>query len=254
MTDLLRAGDRSPKVSEVQERLRDLGYPIDDNAGHFGPATTRAIRTFQQGRDILVDGIVGPHTWAELAEASFRLGDRVLYLTQPPVRGDDVVALQQRLNGLGFDSGREDGIYGRNTAEAVRLFQKEYAVSEDGIFGPRTHAALIGLRVAVTGASAALREELRRVERSGIHEASIVIDPGHGGGDHGEVGRAGLLESEVCWDLASRLADRLIGRGAKVGLTREAVESPDSTERARRANEFGADLLIAIHLNAHETP
>ncbi len=253
MSDLLRPGDRSPRVSEVQERLRELGYEIDDATAHFGPATVRAVRTFQQGRNILVDGIVGPHTWTELVESSYRLGDRVLYSTQPPIRGDDVVTLQQRLNGLGFDSGREDGIYGKNTAVAVRLFQKEYAVSEDGVFGPRTHAALIGLRVDTSRTAAALREELKRVERSGIHESSIAVDPGHGGEDRGEVGRAGLLESDVCWDLASRLADRLIGRGASVLLTRSADEGPDNTERARRANEFGADLLVSIHLNTHES-
>lgn len=253
MNELLRPGDRSARVSEIQERLRNLGYEIGDEDSLFGPSTTRALRTFQQARNILVDGIVGPHTWTELQEATFRLGDRVLYAKQPPVRGDDVVTLQQRLNGLGFDSGREDGIYGTNTAAAVRLFQKEYGVSEDGIFGPRTHAALLGLRIDVSRTASTLREELRRVERSGIHETSIAIDPGHGGSDHGEVGRAGLSESEVCWDLASRLAERLIRRGAKVFLTRTGSEGPGNTERAQRANEFGADLLLSIHLNAHDS-
>lgn len=253
MKELLRQGDRSPRVLDVQERLRELGYEIDDESSVFGPGTTRAVRTFQQARNILVDGIVGPHTWAELQEAFFVLGDRVLYAKKPPIRGDDVVTLQQRLNGLGFDSGREDGIYGRNTAAAVRLFQKEYGVSEDGIFGPRTHAALLGLRIDVSRTAAILREELRRVERSGIHETSIAIDAGHGGPDPGEIGRAGLSESEVCWDLATRLAERLIGRGAKVLQTRMASEGPDNTERAQRANEFGADLLISIHLNTHES-
>lgn len=253
MSELLRPGDHSPRVSNVQARLREFGYQIDDEDSHYGDSTARAVRTFQQARNILVDGIVGPHTWTELQEALFRLGDRVLYAKQPPIRGDDVVTLQQRLNGLGFDSGREDGIYGKNTAAAVRLFQKEYGVSEDGIFGPRTHAALIGLRVDVSRTASALREELRRVERSGIHEAAIAIDPGHGGADSGEVGRAGLLESEICWDVANRLAERLIGRGAKVLLTRDESEGPDNTERARRANDFGADLLISIHLNAHDS-
>ncbi|MDQ3958258.1 MAG: N-acetylmuramoyl-L-alanine amidase [Actinomycetota bacterium] len=249
---LIRQGDRSPQVEDVQARLRGLKLPVEDDAGYFGDSTRRAVRAFQQRRGILVDGIVGPHTWSELVEASWRLGDRSLYLKHPPFRGDDVSLLQARLNALGFDSGREDGIFGEDTAHAVKAFQKEYGIAEDGIWGPRSHTALAGLRVDRPGTTARLREELKRAAGADLHLALVVLDPGHGGGDPGGRGDRGLVEADVSWDLAVRLADRLAGMGAAVRFTRTEAESPDASERARRANDVEADLFVSLHLNEHE--
>ena len=97
MIDLIRQGDRNQRVADVQSRLRGLGFDISDETGVFSAATTKAVREFQQQRHILIDGIVGPHTWAELVEASWRLGDRTLYLRRPALRGDDVRSLQSLL-------------------------------------------------------------------------------------------------------------------------------------------------------------
>ena len=252
-TALIREGDRSDEVADVQLRLRALKLQVDDETGLFGPSTKRAVREFQQRRGIIVDGIVGPHTWNELVEASWRLGDRVLYLKVPVIRGDDVLTLQSRLNALGFDAGREDGIFGRSTYSGVRAFQREYGVAEDGIFGPASHAALMGLRVDRPGTAARLREELRRNER-GLADALIAIDPGHGGPDPGEVGPDGLAEAGVCWELAMKLADRLTAAGARTRFTRTEIESLDPSERARRANAMQADLFVSLHLNAHGAP
>jgi N-acetylmuramoyl-L-alanine amidase len=251
MKELIRAGQRSEKVSDVQLRLRAQGFRIEDETGFFGSSTTAAVREFQQQRGLLVDGIVGPHTWSELVEASWRLGDRSLYLRVPMLRGDDVRTLQSRLNALGFDAGREDGIFGRSTHSGVQAFQREYGVMEDGIFGPASHAALTGLRVDRPGTAARLREELRR-GHSRLADSLVMIDPGHGGPDTGEVGANGLVEADVCWDLAARVAQQLAQTGATVRFTRTEVESLEPSERARRANQVGADLFIAIHLNAHE--
>jgi len=250
MKELIREGDRSQKVADVQARLRALKLRVDDAGDYFGASTKQAVREFQQQRGILVDGIVGPNTWNELVEASWRLGDRPLYLKVPVLRGDDVLALQSRLNALGFDAGREDGIFGRSTYEGVRAFQREYGVAEDGIFGRASHAALLGLRVDRPDTASRLREELRRLE-TGLAGALVMIDPGHGGSDPGEIGPNGSAEAGICWDLALRLAERLARAGARIRFTRTEVEHPDPSERARRANAAGADLYLAIHLNAH---
>jgi N-acetylmuramoyl-L-alanine amidase len=249
---LIRAGERSERVADVQARLRALGYSIADDLGSFDAETTAAVRAFQQSRGIIVDGIVGPNTWGELVEASWRLGDRTLYLRHPMMRGDDVTALQARLNALGFDAGREDGIFGWETDRAVRAFQKEYGVSEDGIFGPVSNAALGGLRADRAGTSAVLREELRISELTGVSSSLIVIDPGHGGDDSGDRGPSGTAEGNLCWDIAVRLKKRLTELGAQVRFTRTQWESPDISERSRRANAWGAELFISIHLNSHE--
>lgn len=254
MHPLIKQGDRSEQVADVQVRLRALGLKVEDDAGIYGPSTTSAVRAFQQQRGLIADGIVGHHTWRELVESGWRLGDRVLYLRNPLLRGDDVLALQARLNALGFDAGREDGIFGRDTAAAVRAFQREYEVAEDGIAGPHTYAALDGLRIDRPGTAAGLREELRRVERAGVRDALVVIDPGHGGADPGERSVAGAWETDLAWDLAGRVADRLTLAGARARFTRTEADGPDESERARRANELGADLFISLHFNAHREP
>ena len=253
MTRLIKEGDRSSEVADVQSRLRSLKFEVDDVPGYFGASTKSAVRTFQQRRGILVDGIVGPHTWSQLVEASWRLGDRGLYLRQPMLRGDDVLVLQGRLNALGFDAGREDGIFGEETSTAVRAFQKEYGVAEDGIFGPASYAALQGLRVDRPGTAALLREQLRTAGTD-LAGAIVVIDPGHGGDDMGDVGANGLSEADVCWDLAGRVAARLAVRGAHVRFSRTETEALEPSERARRANALEAKIFVSIHLNAHDQP
>jgi N-acetylmuramoyl-L-alanine amidase len=252
MNLLIRQGERSHQVADVQARLRSLGYDIDDGSGSFGGSTLRAVRAFQQSRGILSDGIVGPNTWNELVEASWHLGDRILYIRHPLMRGDDVATLQERLSALGFDAGREDGIFGPDTAHAVRAFQREYGVDEDGIFGPNSLAALVGLRIDRPGIAAVLREELRIAEHPGLQDAVVVIDPGHGGDDPGQLGPNGIAEADLCWDISERLAQRLSVFGARVRLTRTEAECPDDTTRARRANQLDADVFLSIHLNAHE--
>lgn len=254
MKRLIRKGEHSYQVADVQSRLRALGYVIDDEPGLFDSGTRAAVSAFQQQRSILTDGIVGPQTWNALVEASWRLGDRVLYLKHPPMRGDDVASLQARMNALGFDAGREDGIFGPLALGAVRAFQREYGVAEDGMFGPRTRAALSGLRVDRPGTSAQLREQLRRRTGVSLSDATIMVDPGHGGDDPGSEGTLGLTEANVCWDIARLLTERLVGTGARVRFTRTEPEELDERERARRANEAGADIFVSIHLNRNEEP
>ena len=48
MNLLIRQGERSHQVADVQARLRSLGYDIDDDSGSFGGSTLRAVRAFQQ--------------------------------------------------------------------------------------------------------------------------------------------------------------------------------------------------------------
>lgn len=68
---------------------------------------------------------------------------RTLKLTTPLLRGDDVEEVQERLLELGFDEiGRADGIFGPNTAKALRRFQRARGLQVDGIVGENTWAAL----------------------------------------------------------------------------------------------------------------
>jgi N-acetylmuramoyl-L-alanine amidase len=56
--------------------------------------------------------------------------------------GSEVTQIQQRLQELGYDPGAADGIYGTRTKNAIICFQRDYGLSDDGIAGPKTLAAL----------------------------------------------------------------------------------------------------------------
>jgi N-acetylmuramoyl-L-alanine amidase len=242
-------------VLDIQARLGSLGYPIDPNEhGAFGPSTEAAVRTFQERRHLPVDGIVDEHTWAELVEAGYSIGDRVLYLRYPYFRGDDVRTLQAGLNLLGFDAGREDGIFGGRTDRAVHDFQRNVGLPPDGIVGVTTVEALRRLRPVGPGpgrADVREGEALRRLSAS-LRGARIAVDAGHGADDPGFRGPQGLSEAEVALQIADDLAIELESRGAVPFLLRTPSENPSTGDRAARANELGVEVLVALHLGSEE--
>lgn len=75
------------------------------------------------------------------ARAASDDGERLLMVTSPMHRGDDVKALQQALNARG-ESLQVDGVYGHATAAAVRRFQGLNGLRADGIVGAVTRTAL----------------------------------------------------------------------------------------------------------------
>ena len=56
--------------------------------------------------------------------------------------GGEVALIQQRLQELGYNPGKADGIYGTQTKNAVISFQRDYGLDDDGIAGPKTLEAL----------------------------------------------------------------------------------------------------------------
>jgi cell wall-associated NlpC family hydrolase len=68
-----------------------------------------------------------------LAQAS--LGDSTLKFGS---MGPDVVELQTKLNYVGFNVGKADGIFGSMTKQSVINFQSTYSLVVDGIVGPMT--------------------------------------------------------------------------------------------------------------------
>lgn len=63
----VRQGDSGDAVRAVQSQLRARGYAVSVD-GAFGPGTESAVRSFQTGRGLTLDGVVGPNTWLALVE------------------------------------------------------------------------------------------------------------------------------------------------------------------------------------------
>jgi len=86
----------------------------------------------------------------------------------------------------------------------------------------------------------------------GLKIGRIVIDAGHGGHDTGTIGPTGLMEKDLCLDVALRLGKIIQQRlpGAEVVYTRSDDTFIPLEERTRVANESKADLFISIHANS----
>jgi N-acetylmuramoyl-L-alanine amidase len=282
---LLRRGDSGPAVVEIREMLTRFGLlaetsddallgrpvpdrpgsavagsdgPVPDGAGsaYFDSVVEHAVRAFQQRRGLITDGIVGPSTYRALREAGWTLGDRMLaLLVSTPMSGDDVVALQEQLLELGYDTGRPSGVFDEQTERALRAFQRDYCDISDGVCGPSTLRALrqLGARRVKGGRPHLLREqELLREAGPRLRGKRIVIDPGHGGPNPGVV-VGDVTEADLMWDLARRLEGRMAATGMEALLSRREDTCPTDAERAAFANAAGAALVLSLHVDANRS-
>jgi N-acetylmuramoyl-L-alanine amidase len=82
----------------------------------------------------------------------------------------------------------------------------------------------------------------------------IMIDPGHGGTDPGAINGA-HQEAALALDISMRLLSKLISAGYSVNITRKnnGGERLSNSARCIQANQFKADIFIAVHLNAAES-
>jgi len=86
----------------------------------------------------------------------------------------------------------------------------------------------------------------------GLKIGRIVIDAGHGGHDTGTIGPTGLMEKDLCLDVALRLGKIIQQRlpSADVVFTRADDTFIPLEERTQMANEARADMFISIHANS----
>jgi N-acetylmuramoyl-L-alanine amidase len=249
-----RAGDEGDAVLDIRSRLAMLNL-VDLDAAQprqFDTELDHAVREFQQGRGLTVDGVVGPHTYRALDEARWQLGDRLLvFVAGNVLQGDDVLALQQRLLDLGFKVGRVDGRFGAQTERAVKEFQRNVGIPPDGTCGPATLKALTRLAPMVRGGRPNAMRAEERIRRDGpqLTGKVVVIDPGGCRAQDPEL--RGLADA-VTYDLAKRIEGRLVATGVQAYLTHRGFSALDEDERAEFANRTRANLTISLRVDASE--
>jgi len=142
---ILRPGMSGLDVQYTQDRLKELHYYTGASDGQYGSGTEAAVRAFQKNNGLTVDGKVGSKT-AQVLFSDGALGSEELAPSVPSddrtlregMEGEDVAAVQARLQQLGYYAGKLDGKYGSGTIEAVKAFQARNKLTVDGVCGPNT--------------------------------------------------------------------------------------------------------------------
>ncbi len=243
-----------PRVRALREQLaRARGssssaadLPSDSPDDVFDDRLAEQVKAFQQARGLIADGVVGPHTARALDAAQWRLGDRVLLFTPGHlVRGDDVAALQERLQSLGLLHGLVDGVLGPDTDAALRDAQRSLGLAADGLCGPATLRGLAALARSVGGGDPWSLRQQARVEHAGksLTGRCVVLDPGSA--EH---------EADVTLDVARRVEGRLEVIGVRTVLSRGAAGRPDDAEVAELADDVRADVLLSLHCDRSPSP
>lgn len=78
-----------PAVEEVQKMLVLIGYQLNVD-GIEGPITEEAIKSFQQSKDLAVDGIVGDDTLAALKKEELSMAEPKLTVGQEAIRQEAI--------------------------------------------------------------------------------------------------------------------------------------------------------------------
>ncbi|MGN0072312.1 MAG: peptidoglycan-binding protein [Coriobacteriales bacterium] len=169
----IQRNSKGPAVEDVQKRLRVLGYSLNVD-GVYLDRTQMAVSEFRRREGLPAGDFVDEAAWTALVDATFMLGDRMLYLRMPYFHGRDVKCLQDILNALGFIVGKADGIFGAHTEHALRDFQASIGLVDDGVAGATTFDAIQRLRHAWEGKSAVAPAEAET--HMGFARAASVLE------------------------------------------------------------------------------
>lgn len=158
-TQTLRIGSRGTEVSNLQARLKELGYYTGTVDGMYGTGTARSVTLFQRANNLEADGVAGEATQKRLysnqvlsvatpvptkAPANQNTGNsgnitagNANITLKNGDKGTEVKKMQQRLVELGYLNAA-DSIFGVRTYNAVTAFQRKNNLTADGIAGKLT--------------------------------------------------------------------------------------------------------------------
>ncbi|WP_066683901.1 C40 family peptidase [Christensenella intestinihominis] len=134
----LNPGDKGSEVSDLQQRLKDREYyEYPSITGYYGPVTTEAVEKFQRTNNLAVTGVMDAECLSLLKSEGSKY-----YTMYPGDSGDDIRAMQDRLNELGYFDATSTGYFGSFTTSAVKSFQDANGLSVDGVVGKDTRRVL----------------------------------------------------------------------------------------------------------------
>lgn len=161
----LKKGSSGANVSLMQidlNAIRQQLYPslnpltVD---GKFGTQTETTVKQYQGIKGLKIDGIIGKNTWDAIVTDYANLPDPAtdVYPGTPlsvGSKGPYVLNMQTKLNQCAtvytaINKLTLDGNFGNNTKNATIRFQKQFALTADGVIGEKTWNAIVAVSQAV---------------------------------------------------------------------------------------------------------
>jgi len=171
--------------------------------------------------------------------------------------GNDVAAVQKRLIQLQYNPGKADGIYGPNTAAAVKAFQKAVRIEVDGVVGPVTRAKLAtgrepqGSSESDDGDSAPADDE--EAEPAGHAATGLAIDVSQYQGDIDWPKTAGAIDFAILRASVGTNADTKIARNIAGCVRNKVPFGVYHYMKGRTAEETAAEAR-RIHSICKDSP
>jgi peptidoglycan hydrolase-like protein with peptidoglycan-binding domain len=119
-------------IREAQQQLKTLGLYTGPSDGQFGPEMEEALRAYQARHGIEVTGALTQETQKELQSQQAKQKGQVT-----------IREAQERLKAEGFYPGPVDGIFGQETEEALREYQKAQGLKVTGSLTQETEKKLM---------------------------------------------------------------------------------------------------------------
>ncbi|MCO5169545.1 MAG: peptidoglycan-binding protein [Planctomycetes bacterium] len=138
---VIRPGSAEPAVADLQALLDARGYPTGASGLHDDDGQD-AARWFQGDHGLTADAVVGEPTWRLLRDPHLPAQPWPPATQRSGSRGSRVRRLQAALNHTGAAL-TVDGKFGPKTHAAAQAFQRAAGLSVDGIVGPQTWGALL---------------------------------------------------------------------------------------------------------------
>src|SRR5437016_2305431 len=276
--DFLKRYPRSPRKREAQEALAELALLQNDEGqsakNSVAPDSTAALPTAEAARASAPVHAGGKSVSRPGSREIPRVrriradgnGDETRAVQNAPAKGSagDMVSLEQpaentkstisgTINGSAISGGAANGsTAGSNSSAVPRNSLPSAKNAKSKSVKARATSAKPDL-IQPASAPQPTRDGQSTLTRAlGLKVGRIVIDAGHGGHDTGTIGPTGLMEKDLCLDVALRLGKIIEQRlpGADVVYTRADDTFVPLEERTNIANQAKADLFISIHANS----
>jgi N-acetylmuramoyl-L-alanine amidase len=224
--------------------MRDTFYKIALAPGVSGFINADSVKLLPPGT-IIPEGAVSyvqVDPVAGGAEVSAELGAMVPYEIE-----ESLEPPQLNIDFFGV-TGSVDWIRYNNKSPLIKIVK--WSQPQDKVFRMTVEIGkdrLWGYKASYDGNKFILK--INEEPKENLKGLKIMIDPGHSK-DPGAIGPTGLLEKDANLWIALKLRTMLKNKGAKVMMTRTGNEDVPLYDRPKKAEEWGADLLVSIHNNA----